>query len=73
LRRIVRRGAKERAVKSRFLSPGEKRDVEAAALSVLRPQNPGCSVKISVEDWTDDRGVPVWHATIEPAAEKKSV
>ena len=59
-------------MKSRYLSPGEKRDVEAAALSILRSQNPGCTVKISVEDWTDDRGVPQWHATIEAAPQKSA-
>lgn len=53
-------------MKSRFLSPGEKRDVEAAALAVLRPQHPGCRVTITVEDWTDDRGVPIWRSAIEP-------
>jgi hypothetical protein len=51
-------------LRSRFLTPGEKRDVVAAALDLLRPQNPGCHVHITVEDWTDGRGVPKWTATI---------
>ena len=54
-------------MKTRFLTPGEKRDVVAAALHVLRPQNPGRHVHIDVEDWTDARGVPQWKAVIGPA------
>jgi hypothetical protein len=52
-------------MKSRFLTPGEKRDVVAAALDVLKAQNPGRHIHIDVEDWTDDRGVPQWKATFD--------
>jgi hypothetical protein len=55
-------------MKSRFLSEGEKRDVAKAALDFLRSQNPGCSIQVTVEDETDDRGVPRYRATITPSA-----
>jgi hypothetical protein len=53
-------------MKSRFLSPGEKRDVARAAHEILKAQNPGCTVHIAVEDETDERGVPRYTATITP-------
>jgi hypothetical protein len=55
-------------MKSRFLSDSEKRDVAAAALDFLRSQNPGCIIQVTVEDETDDRGVPRYTAKITPAA-----
>jgi hypothetical protein len=58
-------------VRSRWLSPGEKRDVAVAALDALKQQNPGCHIHVDVEDWTDDAGVPKWTARIEPRAAKE--
>jgi acyl-coenzyme A thioesterase PaaI-like protein len=55
---------KEGRVKSRFLREGEKRDVVVAVMEVLKQQNPGCTVRVEVGDWTDDRGVPQYTATI---------
>jgi hypothetical protein len=55
-------------MKSRFLSEGEKRDVATAALDFLRSQNPGCIIHVTVEDETDDRGVPRYKATVTPPA-----
>ncbi len=54
-------------MKSRFLSEGEKRDVAKAAIDFLRSQNPGCIIQVTVEDETDDRGVPRYQATVTPA------
>jgi hypothetical protein len=53
-------------MKSRFLSEGEKRDVAKAALDFLKSQNPGCAIQVTVEDETDDRGVPRYRATVTP-------
>lgn len=56
-------------MKSRYLSPSEKRDVAVAAVEALKIQNPGCQVHVEVEDWTDARGVPQWTATIKTRSE----
>jgi len=55
-------------MKSRFLTEGEKRDVAAAAMAFLKSQNPDCIIQVTVEDETDDRGVPQYAARITPAA-----
>ncbi len=55
-------------MRSRFLSEGEKRDVAKAALDFLKSQNPGCTIQVTVEDETDDRGVPLYKATVTPSA-----
>jgi hypothetical protein len=52
-------------LKSRYLSEDEKRDVAVAAVEALKMQNPGCTVHVEVEDWTDSRGVPQFTATIK--------
>lgn len=54
-------------MKSRYLSKGEKRDVEQAALSMLRREHPGCTIIISVRDETDERGVPQYTYTVTPS------
>jgi hypothetical protein len=58
-------------VKSRFLTPGEKRDVAVAALDALKLENPGRHIHVEVEDWTDHRGVPRWTFTLDPPAEER--
>lgn len=57
-----------RWMRSRFLTDGEKRDVAAAAIAFLKSQNPDCNIQVTVEDETDDRGVPRYTATVTPAA-----
>jgi hypothetical protein len=59
-------------VKSRFLTPGEKRDVVVAAIEALKLENPECQIHIEVQDWTDDKGVPQWTATIKKLPKDKS-
>jgi hypothetical protein len=59
-------------MKSRYLSNGEKKDVEQAALFVLRPQHPGCTIVIAVLDETDERGVPQYTYTVTPNEEAAS-
>jgi hypothetical protein len=59
-------------MKSRFLSEGEKRDVAKAALDFLKSQNPGCVIQVTVEDETDDRGVPRYKATVTPVSKADS-
>jgi hypothetical protein len=53
-------------MKSRFLSPGEKKDVARAAIDILKLQHPDCVVHVTVADETDDRGVPVYDYTLKP-------
>lgn len=53
-------------MRSRFLSESEKRDVAKAAMDFLRSENPGCAIEITVEDETDDRGVPRYKAIVTP-------
>lgn len=53
--------------KSRFLSDSEKKDVAKAAMDFLRTQHPGAVIRVVVSDETDDRGVPQYTYTIEPA------
>jgi hypothetical protein len=52
-------------LKSRYLSEDEKRDVIVSVIEVLKLQNPDCHVHVEVEDWTDERGVPQYTATIK--------
>lgn len=52
-------------MKSRFLNPDEKRDVAVAAIEALKLQNPGCTIHVEVEDWTDARGVPQYTAIVK--------
>jgi hypothetical protein len=52
-------------MRTRTLSESEKRDVIRAAMEVLKAQNPGCAIKIIVEDETDSRGVPQYTALIQ--------
>lgn len=58
-------------MKSRYLTPGEKRDVAVAAIEALKIQNPGCIIHVEVEDWTDPNGVPQYTATIKTTSSKK--
>ena len=51
-------------MKSRYLSASEKRDVVVGVIEVLKLQNPDCHVHVEVEDWTDEKGVPQYTATI---------
>jgi hypothetical protein len=53
--------------RSRFLSDSEKKDVAKAAMDFLRTQHPGAVIRVVVSDETDDRGVPQYTYTIEPA------
>jgi hypothetical protein len=57
-----------RGLKSRFLSTSEKRDVARAAMDVLKQQHPNCTIRITVKDETDDRGVPQYDYTLKPIA-----
>ena len=59
------------AMKSRFLSPSEKRDVAVAAMEALKIQNPGCLMHVDVDDWTDSKGIPQWTATVKPATHER--
>lgn len=64
LRAVCCRELRVARVKSRFLRESEKRDVVVAVMEVLKKQNPGCKVHVEVADWTDERGVPQYTATI---------
>ncbi len=59
------------AVKSRYLTEDEKRDVAIGIIEALKIQNPGCIVRVEVEDWTDSRGVPQYTATIKTEGDKE--
>ena len=52
-------------MKSRYLSADEKRDVAIGIIEALKLQNPGCTIHVNVEDWTDSKGVPQYTATIK--------
>ena len=43
-----------------------------AAIEALKPENPGCQIHIEVQDWTDDKGVPRWSATIKKLPKDRS-
>jgi len=59
-------------LKSRFLSEDEKREVAVAAIEALKLQNPGCVIRVEVEDWTDARGIPQYIATIKTIGDSLS-
>jgi hypothetical protein len=63
----IRPGDYGAMTKSRFLSDSEKKDVAKAAMDFLRTQHPGAVIRVVVKDETDDRGVPQYTYTIEPA------
>ena len=62
-----------RGLKSRFLSTSEKRDVARAAIDVLKRQHPNCTVRVTVADETDDRGVPQYDYTLKPITQSSDV
>jgi hypothetical protein len=51
-------------MKGRYLSVGEKRDVEKAVRAFMQSEYPGRIIHVEVEDETDDRGIPQYRATV---------
>lgn len=59
------------AMKSRFLSESEKKDVTRAVIDIVKRQHPDCIIQVTVADETDDRGVPQYQYTLKPIEPKR--